>query len=174
MIDCQLAGKLLLALTNTVILDSESQGTHNPVLLSDGTGTLQISRLRPTVGWPICLSIKPKLGPKTRYLFLSGSCRFVDVGRPLLQEDGYVVYICCLGPSHAGLMIIFYGHRFKIPPTWRARSPYLYPPGTGWSSYTPRPWVPFHCPLQLTGLWWRYSNPLLRGVTVGSVNSLII
>jgi hypothetical protein len=24
------------------------------------------------------------------------------------------------------------------PPTWMGRSPYLYPPGTGWPSYTPR------------------------------------
>jgi hypothetical protein len=29
----------------------------------------------------------------------------------------------------------------EAPPTWRARSPYLYPPGTGWSGYTPRHWV---------------------------------
>jgi hypothetical protein len=28
-------------------------------------------------------------------------------------------------------------------PTWRAKFPYLYPPGTGWPSYTPRHWVPF-------------------------------
>jgi hypothetical protein len=33
--------------------------------------------------------------------------------------------------------------RFETPPTCRARSPYLYPPGTGWPSYTPRHWVPF-------------------------------
>jgi hypothetical protein len=26
----------------------------------------------------------------------------------------------------------------ETPPTWRARSPYLYPPGTGWPNYTPR------------------------------------
>jgi hypothetical protein len=29
------------------------------------------------------------------------------------------------------------------PPTWRATSPYLYPPGTGWPSYTHRHWVLF-------------------------------
>jgi hypothetical protein len=29
----------------------------------------------------------------------------------------------------------------RLPPTWRARSPYLYPLGTGWPSYTPRHWV---------------------------------
>jgi hypothetical protein len=26
--------------------------------------------------------------------------------------------------------------------TWRARSPYLYPPGRGWPGYTPRHWDP--------------------------------
>jgi hypothetical protein len=29
----------------------------------------------------------------------------------------------------------------QTPPTWRARSLYLYPPGTGWPSYTPGHWV---------------------------------
>jgi hypothetical protein len=44
--------------------------------------------------------------------------------------------------------------RFEIPPTWRARSPYLYPPGTGWPSYTPRHWVLFS------------SSPTTRRATV--------
>jgi hypothetical protein len=34
----------------------------------------------------------------------------------------------------------------KPPPTWRTRSPYSYPPGTGWLSYIPRHWVPFSLP----------------------------
>jgi hypothetical protein len=33
---------------------------------------------------------------------------------------------------------------FDTPPTWRARSPYLYSPGTGWPSYTPGHWVTDH------------------------------
>jgi hypothetical protein len=48
-----------------------------------------------------------------------------------------------LGPSPTGIVTILYCLRFEIPPTWRARSPYLYLPGTGWRSYTPRYWVPF-------------------------------
>jgi hypothetical protein len=32
-------------------------------------------------------------------------------------------------------------------PTNRARSPYLYPPGTGWPRYTPGHWVSFPSPL---------------------------
>jgi hypothetical protein len=50
------------------------------------------------------------------------------------------------GPGPTGLIIIFYSLRFETRPTWRARSPYLYPPGTGWPSYTPRHWVPFSSP----------------------------
>jgi hypothetical protein len=37
-------------------------------------------------------------------------------------------------------MTTFYCVRFETPPTWRARFPYLYPPGTGCPGYTPR-----HC-----------------------------
>jgi hypothetical protein len=41
---------------------------------------------------------------------------------------------------------ILYCLRFGTLPTRRARSPYLYPPGTGWPSYNPRHWVPFSSP----------------------------
>jgi hypothetical protein len=68
----------------------------------------------------------------------------------LWKEDGSVIYNCCWsspaqsfsGPSPAGLMIIFYSLRLETSPTWRARSPYLYPqeqggpvisPGTGFN-----------------------------------------
>jgi hypothetical protein len=43
-------------------------------------------------------------------------------------------------------MAIFYSPRFETLPTWRARSPYLYPPGTRWPSYTPKHWIPFSSP----------------------------
>jgi hypothetical protein len=36
-----LTAKLLLALASTVILGSESHGTHDYILLSDGSGSLQ-------------------------------------------------------------------------------------------------------------------------------------
>jgi hypothetical protein len=53
--------------------------------------------------------------------------------------------------------------RFEIPPTWRARSPYLYPPGIQWSNYTPRNWIPFRHLLRLAGLLWRESSPPPHG-----------
>jgi hypothetical protein len=34
----------------------------------------------------------------------------------------------------------------RLPQNWRARSQYLYPPGTGWPSYTPTHWVTFSSP----------------------------
>jgi hypothetical protein len=40
-------------------------------------------------------------------------------------------------------MTTFYCHRFETHPTWRARSSYLYPLGTGGPSYTPSHWVSF-------------------------------
>jgi hypothetical protein len=46
----------------------------------------------------------------------------------------------------AGLVTVFYCLRFETPLAWRARSPYLYPPGTGWPGYAPRHWVPFSSP----------------------------
>jgi hypothetical protein len=51
-----------------------------------------------------------------------------------------------LGPSPAELITIFYCLRLETPPTWRARSPYLYPPGTAWPSFNPRHWVTFSSP----------------------------
>jgi hypothetical protein len=35
----------------------------------------------------------------------------------------------------------------ETPPTWRARSPYLYPPGTRWPRYISGHWVPMPSPL---------------------------
>jgi hypothetical protein len=47
------------------------------------------------------------------------------------------------------------------PPTWRTRSPpYLWPPETGWPSYTPRHWVPILVPFyDMHGLVWLFFNP---------------
>jgi hypothetical protein len=45
-------------------------------------------------------------------------------------------------------MTIFYCLTLQ---TLKAGSPYLYPPGTGWLSYTTRPGFPFRRPLRLAG-----------------------
>jgi hypothetical protein len=43
-------------------------------------------------------------------------------------------------------MTIFDCLRPETAPTWRARSAYFYPPGTGWPGYNRRHWVPFSSP----------------------------
>jgi hypothetical protein len=63
-----------------------------------------------------------------------------------------------LGRSLTELTTIFYCLLWDSS-TWRARFPYLYPPGTGWPSYTPGTGFPCCRLLQLTGQRWRYSNP---------------
>jgi hypothetical protein len=69
------------------------------------------------------------------------------------------------GSRPTGPMTIFYCLRFETPPTWRVRSPYLYPPGTGWPDYTPRHRVPFSSLPKLAGLQWRYSTRPPRGIS---------
>jgi hypothetical protein len=68
------------------------------------------------------------------------------------QEDRSIVYkllpvlasVVILVLESRGLTTILHRHRFQTP--WRARPFYLYPPGTGWPSYTPRHWDPFSSP----------------------------
>jgi hypothetical protein len=79
---------------------------------------------------------------------------FLDVERSLSQVNGPAVHICCwsspaqsiLGPSPAGFVTIFHCLRTETPLTWKARSPFLYPPGLGWPSYATREWVAFSSP----------------------------
>jgi hypothetical protein len=122
----------------------------SPVLLLH-LAKVKVMLDRWSVGQSVLVS-STHLGLTTRFLLLSDSCGFVDLGRSLWWENRSVVYSCCwslpaqsfLGLSPAGLVTIFYCLRFETPSTWRATSPY--PPGTGWPSYTPRHWVPFSSP----------------------------
>jgi hypothetical protein len=63
------------------------------------------------------------------------------------------------GSSLTGLTATFHSLRLETPPTWRAKSPYLYPSGTGWPSYTPGHWVTSTSPLTTH----RYSTRQHRG-----------
>jgi hypothetical protein len=152
---------MLLALARLVFLGSESFRTRDHILLSQIRDfsfrrLLQLAGSRWKVFDPASTRVsKSKLcydrrsdgqsvlvlsihvGLTTTFFLLSGSCGF-----SLWRDNGFVVYNYCwfspvqsfLGPSPAGLRLIFYCLIFESP-AWRTRSPYLYPPGTGWSSY---------------------------------------
>jgi hypothetical protein len=87
------------------------------------------------------------------------------------RENGSAIYSS--GPcqsSHSGVQVpqnsrSYFTVTFETPPAWRARSPYLYPPGTGWPSYTP---FPFRRLILLAGLRWKYCNPPPRGSFLNS------
>jgi hypothetical protein len=100
--------------------------------------------LQLTVSRPVWLDIKPHLGPKTRSVLLSDSCVFVNVGRTLWKDGSAVHNYCWPSPAQSfscrrpmGTTSIFYCFRFETSPNWRARSPYLYPTGTGRSTIPP-------------------------------------
>jgi hypothetical protein len=71
-------------------------------------------------------------------------------------------------------MTIFYCLRFETPPTWRARSPYLYPQEEGGPVIPPGTGFPFRRLLLLAGLRWRYSNPPPRGATNQQLESELL
>jgi hypothetical protein len=75
------------------------------------------------------------------------------------------------GLSPAGLMTIFYCIKFETPSTWKIRFLYLFPPGTGWTSYTPGTGYPFCRLLRLAGLRWRYSNQPPHGYSLTPLTS---
>jgi hypothetical protein len=87
----------------------------------------------------------------SNFIFQLNTCSYSPYIKSSQTRGWACVYNCCWsspaqsfsGPNPAGLMTIFYCLKFETPPTWRARSPYLYPPGTEWPGYNPRHWVPF-------------------------------
>jgi hypothetical protein len=116
---------------------------------------LELINGRLSVGQSVLVS-GTHLGLATNFSFSlkfpSDSCGFVILLLPLRREAGSVIYCTVAsGPcqsSHSWVEVLqnsrpYFTVSSKTPPTWRARSPYLYPPGTGWPSYTPGHWVPF-------------------------------
>jgi hypothetical protein len=109
----------------------------------------------------------PHLGPKTRFVLLSHSCEFLDVGRPLWREDGSVVFNCCWASSEqsfwaissAGLMSISHclssSHPQSTGPCPRSHIP----PEEYGPVILPSIGFPLRHVLRLAGPRWRYSYP---------------
>jgi hypothetical protein len=62
----------------------------------------------------------------------------------------------------------------ETPPTWRARSPYLYRSGTEWPSYTPNTGFASRRFRRLAGLQWRYYRPPQQGERLGSAAQIYV
>jgi hypothetical protein len=119
--------------------------------------------LRPTVSPQACLGVKPHLGPSARFLLLDCP-RFVDVGIPLWQEDGSVVYSYCWTSPAVSL-------EYKPLGTCDVYQRLSQPGGPGSRIYIPQeqggpvkppgPYTgfPFRPRMRLAGLRCRYSNP---------------
>jgi hypothetical protein len=101
-----------------------------------------------SVSQSVCLGIDHPCGTCDHILLpvrilLSEICGLVSVGRPLVREDGSAICNVITQWSKSRRTRNHTVLSSDTPPTWRARFPYLYPPGTGWPSYTPGHWVPF-------------------------------
>jgi hypothetical protein len=105
--------------------------------------------LRPTVSWCqaptgtydqifIAVRLLRVCWCRARSLKREGVCRL----QLLLVLASAVILGCEFCRTHDHILL----SQIWDSPTWRARSPYLYPPGTRWSSYTLRHWVPFSSP----------------------------
>jgi hypothetical protein len=116
---------------------------------------IQEVNLRPTVSRPVCLGVSRPSGTRDQFFSLLEIsfrqlrvCYFVA---PSLTRGRVIYYKIASGPcqnSNSWDEVQqnsrpYFTVSFETPPTWRARFPYLYPPGTEWPSYTHGHWVPF-------------------------------
>jgi hypothetical protein len=103
--------------------------------------------LRPTVRWPVCFGVGPPSAAHDQIFITVGHVRFSCWGAHSLTRrwdcNLFIQFAVTLrSKSHRTYGHILLSHfrayvtvSYKTSPTWRARSLYLYSPGTGWSSY---------------------------------------
>jgi hypothetical protein len=103
--------------------------------------------LRPTVSLPVCLGVKPHLGPKTRYLLVRQLRVCLGEAPFLTRRRVCRLQLLLVFPSAVILGSEFPG--IQDSPNLDGQVPII-PPGTGFS---------FRRLLRLAGLRWRYSNP---------------
>jgi hypothetical protein len=97
-----------------------------------------------SVSQSVCLGIEYPYGNCDQKLFpigmlLSEICGIVSIDdEMMMMMRGRVCNLQC---NHSIVRVAqnpkqYFTVSSETPPTWRARFPYLYPPGTGWPSYT--------------------------------------
>jgi hypothetical protein len=96
--------------------------------------------LWPTVSRPVCRGVRRPSGTRDQFLFL------LEISFRQLR----LCYFLAPSLTRGRVCNLLYNCFWAFPEQSllrRARSPYLYPPGTGWPSYNPGQWVPFLSPL---------------------------
>jgi hypothetical protein len=96
------------------------------------------------------LATSPLRPTTSNFIFQLNTCSYSPYITFFLTR-GWVCYLQFSGPNPARLMTTFYCHRFETLSNWRARSPYLYPPGTGGPVIPPGIGFAFHRLLRLEG-----------------------
>jgi hypothetical protein len=188
------------------VRDSLNLGAMSPYLYHPGTGQSSytpmhwimdwwskskvVVMLQLMVSWPVSLGVRHPPGAHDQIFVTVRQLQVCWCDGWLWQGDWSVVYSCCwalpsqsfLDWSPAGLMTIYYCLKFKTATTWRARSPYLYPPVRGRSTSTRRHWVWFcwSCFVandQLTSVSWHQAashvGPMTRFKLLSDICSFL-
>jgi hypothetical protein len=110
------------------------------------------SWVRRSVGQSVSVS-GTRLGPATNSvpfsLIIFRRLRVCWCGAPSLMRGRVCSCQVFAGHRQRNLSQIYFTVSFETPPTWRAGFLYLFPPGTGWPSYTPG-----HCLINLHIIIW--------------------
>jgi hypothetical protein len=118
---------------------------------------------------PVCLGVGPPSGAHNQMIVFCLAIAGFLLWDTLSDERMGLLFICTFASepcqsNHSWVEVPhnsrpYFTVSFETHPTWRARSPCLYLPGTGWPCYTPGHWLPFCRLLRLAELRWRYSIP---------------
>jgi hypothetical protein len=116
-------------------------------------------KLRQTVSWPACLGVRHPSGTRSQLFFLLGIfcrqlwvCYFVAASLTRGRIYNLLLLLVLASTILRDSRPYFIVPILETPPTWRSRSPYLYPPGTRWPRYTPGTGFPFRRLLWLARL----------------------
>jgi hypothetical protein len=118
--------------------------------------------LWPMVSEPVSLCVKHPSGAQDKIFITIRHLQVCWCGAPSLMR-GQVCRLQLLVALTSAVILnswpYFAVSDSRLPPTWRARYPYLYPQVTGCPSHTTDTRFPLLRLLWLAGLQWRYSNP---------------